>query len=387
MRFDTGFLNFGKVGQAETTHVIHMIPKDPGSDKNLFNTLLDPSTIDDIIPSTFLRDPTTGSYLYPKDAERAVDRMVSRGQLNGVAIPKVVFTFAQVATDSEGHLTCTVTLPGLVQITGPPRKTESDARSAACFTLCQQLFSIGLLDCSFFPQPATPVEAFSVEEPSSKDAKTTGTQRYLRKEPDFWLNTRDSMITLLYPLIISTTPPDNDALPHAPLVVLTRQPLPEFPSFQIFHSGIPAVVSTKRCTPLRINQPQLHDLHLFTLRVCRTLLNKPFECPLSDMSYFFAALTDAWACGPNDPTSPFKLPSLSDHIHWDFIQVAGRVSSTPIRVDDREEFEKDLCNAVVQDRSVEFTRRYIVVRLRSDLSPLSKPPDSLVREGLAKAEH
>lgn len=35
---------------------------------------------------------------------------------------------------------------------------------------------------------------------------------------------------------------------------------------------------------------------------------------------------------------------------------------------------------IVQDRSVEFTRRYYVARLRRDLTPLSKPEDSAVCE-------
>ncbi|KAG6891279.1 hypothetical protein C0992_009471 [Termitomyces sp. T32_za158] len=363
--FDDGFITFGKgIGQ-----------ENPGGNEHLFNEMLNPSAID-IVPSTFLQDPTTGSDLYPKDAERAVDRIVSVGQLNGVTIARVVSTFAEVATGSEGGFTCTVTLPGLVQLTGPPRKFESDARSAACFTLCQQLYFIGLLDCSFFPQPVLPIDAFNVEGSSSKDVKSMGTRRYLRKEPDFWLNTKNSMTTVLYPLIISTTPPDNDVQPYTPLVMLTRRPLPDLPSFKVFHSGFPTVVSTKRCMPLQIKKTQLHDLHLYTLRMCRTLFNKPFECPLSDMSYFFATLTDAWSSEQDDPASPFKLSSISDYIHWDLVRLAGRSFSIPIKIDDGEELERDICNMVVQDRAVEFTRRYIVVRLRRDLSPLSKPLDS-----------
>lgn len=357
-------------------------------DERPFDEMFNPSTghrADDIIPSSFLQDPTTGSHLYPKDAEKAVGRVVSVGQLNGVTIARVVFTFMQV-TDAESDCTCTVTFPGLVQLTGPPRKTESKARSAACFTLCQHLFSIGLLDCSFFPQPVFPVDALNVEESRSKDTKSTGTRRYSRKEPDFWSNTRNAMIMFLYPLIFLTTSPDNDAQPYAPLVMLTRQPLPDLPSFKIFHSGVPTVVSTKRAMPLQIKKAQLHDLHLYTLRVCRILFNKPFECPLSNMPYFFAALTDAWSSSERtDPVSPFKLPSIVDYIHWDLIRLAGKSFSTPIRVEDREELQRDLCDAVVQDRSVEFTRRYTVVKLRLDLSPLSKPDSSVCQDLVNRA--
>ncbi|KAG5716521.1 Dicer-like protein 1 [Termitomyces sp. T112] len=384
--FDTGFLDFGEdIGQAETTHVIHMIQKHeacPGGDEQLSETL-NPSTIqcaDDINPSTFLQDPTTGSRLYPRDSVKAVDRIASVGQLNGATITQVLSSFkkTQFPTDSERTSTCTVTLPGLVQLTGPPRQTESDARNVACFKLCQHLSSIGLLDCSFFSPPALLVDASNDANEGFFDpnAKTIGTRRYLRKEPDFWFNTRNATATLLYPLIISTTP-ENDVQPYAPLVILTRQPLPNLKSFKIFHSGIPSVVSIKRCTPLQIEEVQLRDLHLYTLRVCRTLSNKPFECLVSNMAYFFAPLTDAWlSSNRNDLVSPFKLLSIFDYIHWDLVSLAGRNFHTPLRLNDWEGLERDLHDAVVQDRSVEFTRRYTVVRLRRDLSPLSKPLDS-----------
>ncbi|KAG6890960.1 hypothetical protein C0995_000917 [Termitomyces sp. Mi166 len=385
--FDPGFLNFGgDVGQAETPHVIHMIQKNkgrPSSDEQRLDETLNFSTVqraDNIDPSTFLRDPTTGSHLYPKDSVKAVNRIASLSSLNDVTMDKVLFIFkeTQVAAGSECSRTCTVTLPGLVQLTGPPCKIDSDARSAACFKLCQHLFSIGLLDCSFFPPPVLRDASNDFEKESlSEDIKSIGTRRYSRKEPDFWHNTRNVATALLYPLIISTTPPHNDMQAYAPLVVLTRQPLPNLANFKIFHSGLPAVVSIKRGIPLRIKEAQLHDLHLYTLRVCRTLSNKPFGCLLSNMAYFFAPLTDAWPpSNQSDSASPFELPSISEYIHWDLVRLAGRSFNTALRVDHQEDLERDLHDAVVQDRSVEFTRRYNVVRLRVDLSPLSKPLDS-----------
>ncbi|KAG6855112.1 hypothetical protein C0991_006041 [Blastosporella zonata] len=382
--FNKECLNFGENnGRAQTT--IHMVQNNAETHETTQLSDRTPKTLtieraDNIGPSTVIRDPTTGNCLYTRDSVVAVERIASCGRLNGVLLDQVLFSFKKEedASASGRSFRCCVTISGLVELTGPPRQTKLDAQSVACFIFCQHLASTGLLDCRFFPPPKSldTARLGSGHQPSPKDPNSGGPRRYSRKEPEFWPNTRKFESASLYPIIIST-PPDPDKQPYAPIVILTRQPLPDLASFNIFHSGIPAVVSIERGEPLPIDGAQLNDLYLYTLRICRTVSNKPFQCSQADMAYFFAPLTTTWtSSGQCDPASPLNLPSIVSHIPWDAVQLAGSSYNMPIKMDTLEDADRDVHDAVIQDRQVEFTRRYDAVKLRPDLSPLSKPKDS-----------
>ncbi|KAG6918931.1 hypothetical protein DXG01_010586 [Tephrocybe rancida] len=386
--FNAECLKIGKdVDQAQPAFVIHLTqnnsevlrsPVSHGEQRPESQTI---EYADGVDLFASIQDPTTGSRLYLRDSVVAAERLTSIGQLNGVKIDQVLFSYEE-RMDALGAgciFSCTVTIPRLLQLTGPPLQTKLDAKRAACFKFCQHLFSLGLLDCRFFPPPKLlDITSHDFDKQQNpKEPNATGPRRYSRKEPEFWRNTRTIPIAMLYPIIISTTAPDIDKQPYAPLAILTRQPLPDLASFNVFHSGIPTVVSIKRGAPLQIDQTQLNDIYSYTLRVCRTVSNKPFQCSSANMVYFFVPLKSAWASsGGNDPASPFNLPSIANCIPWDLVQLAGSSFNAPLKTGSLEETERDLKDAVIQDRSVEFTRRYAAVRLRPDLSPLSKPLDS-----------
>ncbi|KAJ7937137.1 ribonuclease III [Mycena leptocephala] len=70
------------------------------------------------------------------------------------------------------------------------------------------------------------------------------------------------------------------------------------------------------------------------------------------------------------------LSDVADHIPWALVTRGALSWSMPLKYGRAEDVTEDIEDAVIQDRSTELTRRYDVLRVRSDLSPLSRPEDS-----------
>jgi endoribonuclease Dicer len=328
----------------------------------------------------FLRDPTTSSRIYPEDATTVVYRFASNVPRHGEGIntEQALFEFEdeQKEFDMPRTYICTVLLPEtpVHRTSGPPSTSRAIARRMACYKVCEKLAKIGLLDYRLFPLPPN-LEAKSEAAVDSSRNKG-GTRGYLRKLPDFWMNTGLTSTALFYPFIISDYA-DEAMRPHSPFLILTRQPLPDLASFKLFFAGVSATVNFKRGAPFQLNDTRLTDLFHYTVRLVRIISNKPYVCSMADMVYFFAPLTVKWTSLKDNGT---VLPNVVEHIPWDLVSLAGDKFVIPLKGGTLADMEQDIKGAVIQDRYVEFTRRYDAVRMRPDLTPLSKPLDSPVRE-------
>ena len=60
------------------------------------------------------------------------------------------------------------------------------------------------------------------------------------------------------------------------------------------------------------------------------------------------------------------------------VSLAAKNWVVPLQIGSVEALMLGIHDAVIRDKWVEFTRRYEAIRLRTDLSPLYKPPNSLV---------
>jgi endoribonuclease Dicer len=341
---------------------------------------------DDDSTREFLRDPTTGSRIYPEDATTVVYRFASNVSRNGesVNVEQTLFEFEdeQEEFDMPRTYTCTVLLPEtpVHRTSGPPSTSRAIARRAACYKVCEELAKIGLLDYRLFPLTSN-LEAKN-EAPVDSSSDKGGTIGYLRKQPDFWINTGSTSTVFLHPIIISDYA-DEAMQPHSPILILTRQALPDLASFKLFFGGVPATVNFKRAAPFQLNDTRLTDLYLYTVRLVRIITNKPYICPMANMVYFFAPLTVMWTSLKDNGT---VLPNVAEHIPWDLVSLAGDKFLVPLKGGTIEDMEQDVKDSVIQDRWVEFTRRFDAIRMRPDLTPLSKPLDSPVREFVSQWE-
>lgn len=327
-----------------------------------------------------IRDPTTSSRIYPEDALTVVYRFTSTLPRNSgdTHTDETMFEFEdeQKELDVPRTYICTVLLPGtpVHRSSGPSSTSRAIARRAACYKVCKELAKMGLLDYRLFPLPS--MSEAKNEAGLELSSDKTGARSYLRKQPDFWISAGSTSTTFLYPIVVSDYL-DLTMRPHSPFLILTRQPLPDLPSLKLFFAGVSATVNFKRGAPFQVDDTYLTDLHLYTIRLVRLISNKPYTCSKADMVYFFAPLTVKW---DSLEGNGFVLPNVVDHIPWDLVSFAGGKFIVPLEDGTLENMEQDIQDAVIQDRWVEFTRRYDAIRMRPDLTPLSKPPDSLVRE-------
>lgn len=118
---------------------------------------------------------------------------------------------------------------------------------------------------------------------------------------------------------------------------------------------------------------------MYTSRLTRVITNRPYECETEKIVCLFAPLEARKVIPSLKRGETFaSLPSVVEFVPWELVALAGRDYAVPLKASSPEELEKDMEDAVIQDRWVEFTRRYSVVRTRRDLTPLSKPTDSPV---------
>lgn len=350
-------------------------------------------------------DPTTGGRICPQDATAIVYRIaagVGRSDADQPDSALFDFTESRSAPGAPPAFTCTVQFPSgapIVSVTGPSCATITEARRTACYQACTKLLDRNRLDYRLFPLP-THIKSPRINDtipPQIPDAQSIGqivmehqrvqaepkvqaTQCYPRKKAEFWNFKTGPDYGQLHPIIISVDDVSDATKAHGPMLILTRQPLPSLSNFKVFLSGTPATVNITQGASFDVSQEQLGDLHGYTLRVCRAIMNKAFTCDSKKMPYFFAPLSSSWKVQNNNQDEQWKFPNVFDHIPWELVRLAANSWAVPLASRNPRAIKKDVDDAIVQDRWVEFTRRYDVARIRPDLTPLSKPEDSDVSQ-------
>ncbi|KAF7966789.1 hypothetical protein HWV62_36991 [Athelia sp. TMB] len=346
-------------------------------------------------------DPTTAGRIYLQDATTVIYRATAvfgGSTRNRTGSALFEFTESPGASGSAPTYVCTVLIPSGVpvhRVTGPPRATAAQARRAACYSACLELLDRNQLNYQLFPLPsniagrdygAPPPTAETVSikqtiEPQDMHSETKAqgsTRCHPRKKAEFWrFNTKSSGDKLvLYPIILSVSNTVDISRPHGPMLILTWQPFPTLGSFKVFFSGIPATVNITRGAPFDVTEEQLEDLRGYTVRICRSIMNKSFTCEMEKMQYFFAPVSINWKVQKSNQYKQWRSPDVYEHIPWDLVSLAARNWAVPLTLRNTRVLTKGTEDAVIQDRWVEFTRRYDVVRIRSDMTPLSKPGES-----------
>ncbi|CAL1702186.1 unnamed protein product [Somion occarium] len=329
---------------------------------------------DDEDEERYIQDPTTNRQLRPRDAQGVLMRFLSASTNDDHLDLDHVF---QVTRTQNGQYLCKVKFPeGLPQdtITGFPKPTPAKAQREASFLACQSLFHHGLLEYPLFPNAHGGLPEILDDATGPEAIAASGMRRYAKATPIFWTNSLSASSQTLYPLVVKIEGTLGNAA-HAPVVVLTRLPFPPLRQSGVFSGGEKAVVSFQRGAPLEVDEDKLHLLHLYTLRVSRTLTNKELNFSAEELPYFWAPLN----CDSTDvfqrKSDAWARPTISEHIPWDLVRTAAENCLKPL-VTEGTDLDEACKDAIVQDRWVEFTNRHYVVEVRHDLTPLSKAEDS-----------
>lgn len=346
---------------------------------------------------TYIKDPTTGGRIRVQDATRIIHRFSANASTASGA-PRhssTLFQFDSVpeSRESQTQFICTVTLPpgpGVPPVSGPHSTSRAHARRMACYQMCNELFQRGLLGPQMFPRsPLKSIgqrrildisctldcteEGLIATTPTQLTAanKQTGVHSYPRKKPEFWENMAALKSDSLYPTVISVQGRET----YGPLVLLTRVPLPSMSTLKLFDSGFRVAVELQRGARFDVDAERLHDLHRYTIRVHRSIVNKPLTCQLQEMPYYLAPLKTSWLGFSRPPVDRWCMDEVVNDIPWDLVKLAADNWVTDLQT---ENLEASIEDAIVQDRWIEYTRRYYALKLREDLTPLSKPVDSPV---------
>ena len=348
-------------------------------------------------PEFYIKDPTTGGRIRAQNATGIIlrfsaDISATEGVLEYAS---ALFRFETLhkSRKSQTQFICTVTLPPgphVPPVSGLPSTSRAHAKRTACYRMCNELFERGLLDPQLFPRSSLKIigpkripdisrtldsaEEDLVATISSQLTtanKQSGVHCYPRKKAGFWEHMLVLKSDSLYPTVISVRGEET----YGPLVLLTRAPLPHFSSTKLFDSGFQIVVDQKRGARFDVDAERLHDLYRYTIRIFRSIVNKPLICQLNEMTYFLAPLKTSWPGFSRSQTDRWQIDELVNDIPWDLVKLAADNWATELQTDNLEAALED---AIIQDRWIEYTRRYYALKLRQDLTPLSKPVDSPV---------
>jgi len=146
-------------------------------------------------------------------------------------------------------------------------------------------------------------------------------------------------------------------------------------TLKLFDSGFRIAVELQRGARFDVDAERLHDLYRYTIRVHRSIVNKPLICQLQEMPYYLAPLKTSWLGFSRPLVDRWRIDEVVNDIPWDLVKLAADNWVTELQT---ENLEASIEDAIVQDRWIEYTRRYYALKLRGDLTPLSKPVDSPV---------
>lgn len=199
---------------------------------------------------------------------------------------------------------------------------------------------------------------------------TKKTNQYpMMTKPMFWKQEYGVEPERLYLSIISLHPARPLQKAYRSVLLLTREPLPQFPEFPIYLED--DVETTIRSTPLAkaltITPSELNFMTGFTLRIFRDLYNKTYEQNTTTIPYWLLPASTA-SESLNGSIEPF------DAIDWDSLHFVNEHDDIP-----RTFFSpEDMVGRFVYDRW-NGKYRYFLTGVNKNLRPSDPPPSFLPR--------
>ncbi len=199
--------------------------------------------------------------------------------------------------------------------------------------------------------------------------------RHPQKFPDFWwscLPTKAGTFAVTVVQIQRRGASTLGVSSYRPFCILTsrRLPLPQVHEFPIYENGCQLWVHFKTASSMQLTPEELQAAHIFTLRLERMVLNHALIQNVADCPYLFVPLkTDAVVM-----TDSTDIPDVRSQISWQEIYSQRETPlSTPFDLADLDTLREQCKDAFVSTPDGEFSRRYRIICLRTDLNPLSTP--------------
>ncbi|KAH1278426.1 Dicer-like protein 1 [Aspergillus fumigatus] len=309
---------------------------------------------------------STGAKLTYHSAIAILARYASSLQYGKETVPQVTY----VVTIASNAYVCEVILPEKSPIrglTGSPAMRKAVAKRSAAFDTCLLLRKNRLLDGYFN-------SIYHRRLPAMRNAKLAITCKRTNAydmllKPSIWAKQRTTPTETFYGIHMSLLPSKPLSRDHRPILLLTREKLPEFPAFSIYldEDVETKVLSYPLKHGLQISVDKLQSLTVFTLRIFRDIFHKVYEHEVQKMPYWLAPAEaiDGRGSGKNP----------RDCIDWDtvsFVHNNDEITFT------RNLNPESLVNRFIFD-NWDGRFRYFTVAVADTLQPSDPPPPSVPR--------
>jgi hypothetical protein len=241
-------------------------------------------------------------------------------------------------------------------------------------------------------------------QPVSVEEALSGTvpaiSRHPRKVPDFWwscLPTTAGSFAVTVVLITPEKAQDGPTLPpYRPFCILTKRelPLPQRGEFPIYHDGVKMRVVLRSAQPIQLSHEKLQLVHKASLKVIRQSVSHPLTSNVADTPYLILPLTVQASSDLDDALlrqgrygeGTHRHPlNVTGHIAWSEVSnYGGNVKPPLFDIDSPHRLEDQARDAYVTCPAGEFSRRYKIKAVRTDLHPLSTPNDIQIQVSSCK---
>ncbi|KAK2013126.1 RNase3 domain-containing protein [Colletotrichum eremochloae] len=174
----------------------------------------------------------------------------------------------------------------IMHITGFPQSNKQAARCSAAFEMCKKLIKKKYIDHNLQP-------VFTKKLPAMRNARlaVSSNKRVeykMRTKPDIWF--RLGSFSHLYVNILVLATPDAVGRNSKPLLLLTREKLPDLPAIPLFFGNeqqSEAFVVTLPA-PVQISETDSELLKAFTFRIFKDMFSKEYAATIQQIPYFLA---------------------------------------------------------------------------------------------------
>lgn len=195
-------------------------------------------------------------------------------------------------------------------------------------------------------------------------------------KPSIWTEQRGIKPTELFVTIIDF--PLGLERPHQSLALLTRTPMPQFPSFQVhLNDGrVSSVVSASICKPLQLDEIILRKFTRFTMKVFEDVFSKTYEEEDAKLSYWIAPSTCSFSTEGEKTQLILDLDPLAS-IDWALLDEVFKHDNHNWTPNMEDYFLADRFLVDVWDGSRKFYSKQV---------DTSRKPTDPIPEGVAKAK-
>ncbi|KAJ0305143.1 hypothetical protein COL516b_005373 [Colletotrichum fioriniae] len=202
----------------------------------------------------------------------------------------------------------------ILSMTGMPHKRKQAARCSAAFELCKELIKKKYIDLNLQP-------IFTKKLPAMRNARLAisankRAEYKMRTKPEIW--SRIGAFGQLYVTALTLGSPEAVGKGSKPLLLLTREKLPELPLIPLFFGNDQQsdALAVSLPTPINVSPADSELLKTFTLRVFKDIFSKEYETSVYNMPYFLAPTVQSHS-------ADYQHADAATLIDWNHLQATN----------------------------------------------------------------